>query len=172
MCATVSPVFITTMSNFEVGQWVLTTTSPTTVSGFSYQNTAVTYLNYYTSIPNVGFGISFLNSLYTTTTSNNEYIIDVSIVQQLQSSSLIQANFTASTVQQLALNYIVSDSSLFLDVRTSYSDLTLLNVYTVGGPTRRSSSILLPYKTKSNTTNAVVTYNTIGLSMIRQSHLF
>lgn len=94
--------------------------------------------------------------------------MDIQIVQQLQASSLIQLNWTAGSIQQILLNYIVCDSSFWLDTRQTLVDLSAQTVFTSSISTR-STVMQLPYKSKSNSSNAQVVYNTIGLDMIRTS---
>lgn len=95
-------------------------------------------------------------------------MFDLQIVQQLQASALIQLNRTAGTIQQISLNYIVCDSSFWLDVRQTLVDLSEQTVFTSFTSTR-TAVMQLPYKSKSNSSNAQVVYNTIGIDMIRQS---
>lgn len=119
-------------------------------------------------MPNIGYGLGFLNSNYLTTLALDEYVFDIQIVQQLQASSLIQLNWTAGTIQQISLNYIVCDSSFWLDVRQTLVNLSSQTVY-LSYTSTRSVVMTLPYKSKSNSSNAQVVYNTIGMDMIRTS---
>ena len=61
----------------------------------------------------------------------------------------------------------------FLNVQTSYQDLSSIsNIFTANQAVSRTTTLTLPYKTKSNSSNAVVAYTTAGLSMMRQSNTF
>ncbi len=122
----------------------------------------------YTSAPNIGYGLGFLNSNYLTTLALDSYVFDIQIVQKVQTSALIQLNRTAGTIQQISLNYIVCDSSFWLDVRQTLVDLSSQTVF-LSFTSTRSTVMTLPYKSKSNSSNAQVVYNTIGLEMIRLS---
>jgi len=170
--STSNPVFLTTLSTIEVGTWVLVTTNPTTASGVSYENSNFNYLNTYTSVPNVGFGLDLIKSNYQTSVTSQSLMIDLTLVQKLQTNCLIQMNRTANSISQLTINYIVCDSSLFLDIRQMYVDLSASTVFTSASTLSRTVIVELSYKSKSNSTNAVVIFNTIGLEMFRLSRFF
>ena len=136
---TSKPVFITTLPTIESGSWVLSTYSPTNSSGFSYENTNVSYMNIYSTVPNIGLGLDFLNSLYSLTNIATDTMIDLSVVQKLQTYALIQLNRSMNSVQQISVNYVVSDSSFFLDTRiTTQIDLTAYTVYTSASSSSRT----------------------------------
>ena len=50
-------------------------------------------------------------------------MIDVSVVQKLQTYALIQLNRTANSLTQLAVNYVVCDGSFWLDIRQTLVNL-------------------------------------------------
>ncbi len=68
-------------------------------------------------------------------------MVDVAIVQKVQTYALVQVNRTAGSVTQLKVNYIVCDSSFWLDVRQVYVDLSALNVYTSASSLSRTAII-------------------------------
>lgn len=63
-------------------------------------------------------------------------------------------------------------SQIFLDVRVYYQDLTTTNIYSSSLANARWNLLSLPYKSKSNSSNSVIVYNTVGLSMMRTSNTF
>ena len=65
-----------------------------------------------------------MNCQYETTINYNELMIDTSLVQTLQSSALIQVNFTIGKLQQISVNYIICDSSFWLDIQHNLVDLS------------------------------------------------
>ncbi len=128
----------------------------------------VNYVNAYTSIPNVGFGIDFINSVYQTSLTA-QFMIDLSTVQRLQTYAMIQLNRTANSITQLSVNYVVCDSSFWLDVRQTLVDLSGTTAFTSASSLSRTVTTQIAYKTKSNSSNAMLTYNTIGVDMYRQN---
>lgn len=65
------------------------------------------------------------------------------------------------------------NSFFFLDVRTSLQDLSGDgSIFTSSLASSRTKTLTLPYKTKSNSSNAQVAYTVAGLSMMRQSNTF
>ncbi len=175
-CSTTSPIFVTTVTNiFEASSAVLSTSSPTTSGGFSSQSTSITYTNFYFTTPVVGYGVSFINSNWIKTTAIVETIFDLSISTKNATVCTLKLNFTASTILQFSINYFVClpNNNFFLDVVISYQDLNSYNTINTSSLTgQRSITLNLPYKGKSNASNAVVGYNTVGLSMMRQSNTF
>lgn len=99
-------------------------------------------------------------------------MLDVTIVQKLQSTAMLQLNRSQNSVTQISLNYVVCDSSFFLDIRHSFIDLSTTTLYTPVSILERTATVEIPYKTKSNSSNAQVIYNVIGIYMLRQSNLF
>lgn len=65
-------------------------------------------------------------------------MIDVTITQKLTSSITIQLSRTVNSIQQLSLNYIVCDSSFFLDIRHTYVDLISQIVFTTASSVPRN----------------------------------
>jgi hypothetical protein len=122
----------------------------------------------YTTIPNIGFGIDFIYSVYQTSL-NAQFLLDLSTVQTLQTYAMIQMNRTANSITQLSVNYIVCDSSFWLDVRQTLVDLSGTVAFTSASSLSRTVVTEIAYKTKSNSTNAMLTYNTIGVDMYRQN---
>lgn len=132
----------------------------------------VNYINAYTTIPSVGFGIDFINSVYQTSLTA-QFLVDLSTVQRLQTYAMIQLNRTANSITQLSVNYIVCDSSFWLDVRQTLVDLSGTVAFMSASSLSRTVVAEIAYKTKSNSTNAQLTYNTIGVDMYRQNtHIF
>lgn len=71
---------------------------------------------------------------------------------------------------QLSINYIVClpNSYFFLDVRTNYQNLAnVSSIFTASTSGSRSTTLVLPYKNKSNSSNTQTVFTTIGLSMMR-----
>jgi hypothetical protein len=132
----------------------------------------VTYLNTYASTPLFGYGFNYISSQWTQTSSAIETIIDVSPLSSSSYSQVLQLNFTSSTITLFSINYVVSSSNSFLDVGTYYKDLTGTNIYSSNLNSIRSTTINLPFKTKSNSSNSIAIYSTIGLSMMRASDTF
>lgn len=67
---TVPLIEVTTFaSTYESGTLVLSTSTPTTSGGFSYQSTTLTYINSYFTTPTFGFGFAFINSNWNKTTT-------------------------------------------------------------------------------------------------------
>jgi hypothetical protein len=89
------------------------------------------------------------------------------------SSQTLKLQFTPSTLTQLSLNYVACQTGYFLDVRPFLQDLTTFSTISTSGlNSERSVSLTVPYKYKSNSSNAVVTYSTVGLSMMRTANTF
>jgi len=66
---TTPPTFVTTMaSTFETGSLILSTSSPVISGSFSSLTQTMTFLNSYSSSPSIGYGLSYLNSNWNTTT--------------------------------------------------------------------------------------------------------
>lgn len=170
---TISPSFLTTIAGtYEAGSVVLTSSSLTNGGSFSSQNTTLTFLNTYTATPQFGYGFSYINSLWTQTITATETIIDITSTSSNFNSQVLQLNFTSSTVTLFSINYIACASSFFLDVRTFYSDLTSTTIFNAQLSTSQSVSLSLPMKYKSNSSNTVSVYTTIGLSMLRNLNTF
>ena len=174
--ATVSPIFQTTISSvYEASSKVLATSSLTTSGATSSQSTTITYSNTYFSTPSFGYGISYISGTWTQTSGAIETTIDVSSSASAQTSQTLLLSFTTGTVTNFRVNYLVClpNSFFFLDVQHSYQDLSSdPAIFTSGTTSSRQKTLTLPYKTKSNSSNSVVVYNTVGLSMMRQSHTF
>lgn len=147
------------------------TATPTTVSGYSYENTAITYINGYSSNPSFGYGISLINSNYPSSVASQETTFDISIAQAFPSMVSLQFNRTSNSITQLRINYIACDSTFFLDIKITPLDLSLTDAFAISA-SQRTISIDLPYKTKSNSSNAQIIYNTVGLQMIRTSNTY
>ena len=143
--------------------------------GTSSQTTTITYSNTYFNTPNFGYGISYISGSWTQTTAAIETTIDVSSSSSSQTSQTLLLSFTTGTITNLRVNYLVClpNGFFFMDVRHSYQDLSSDGtIFTSGMASTRSKTLSLTYKTKSNSSNSVVTYNTVGLSMMRQSNTF
>ncbi len=151
---------------------MLNIVNTTVVSGFTADSTTFGFLNTYSSIPNIGYGFDFINSNYATTLANSEMLIDITLTAKQSTYATIMITRTQNTVQQLSINYIVCQSTFFLDIRNTYFDLTSETVFTTTSTNSKTSLLIVPYKTKSNSSNAIVVYNTIGLHMIRTSRTF
>lgn len=171
--ANVPPNFITTIAgSFEVGTAVLTSASSTPSGSFSSQSTTVTYLNTYSTTPQFGFGFGYISSAWSTTTSTLETIIDVTILSSSTGYQILQLNFTSSTINILSINYIACVSGFFLDVRTAFLNTSALTVASSSLNTVRTTTLNVPYKSKSNSSNSVAVYTTIGMSMVRAKNTF
>lgn len=170
--ATVPPTAITTISGtFETGTAVLTTNNRLTSGSFTSQNTTVTFLNTYSTNPNFGYGFSYINAAWTTTTSLLETIIDVTPLSTTTASQTLQLNFTSSTITLFSINYVACATTFFLDVRTSLQDLSGTTIYSTSNSVR-TRTLSLPMKSKSNSSNTISVYTTIGLSMMRTKNSF
>ncbi len=99
-------------------------------------------------------------------------IIDLTLILTTTSSFSLQLNRTSATIQQFSINYIACNSGFFLDVRNTLIDLTGTNAYSMTSSSSKTINVAIPYKSKSNSSNSAITFNTIGLSMIRTSHTF
>jgi hypothetical protein len=98
----------------------------------------------------------------------------VTSISGTTSSKTLQLNFTSGTVLNFRVNYLVSLSNFcFLDVQNSYQDLTALGtIFSSAIASTRTTTLTLPYKGKSNSSNTVMAYTTVGLSMMRQKNSF
>ncbi len=65
-------------------------------------------------------------------------MMDVTIIQKTASSATIQLSRTVNAIQQLSLNYIVCDSTFFLDIRHTYVDLSTQIIFTSASSVSRS----------------------------------
>jgi hypothetical protein len=65
-------------------------------------------------------------------------MVDVSVVQKVQTYALIQLNRTSNSITQLAVNYFVCDSSFWLDMRQTLIDLSATIAYTSASSLSRS----------------------------------
>ena len=154
---------------------MLSASSPTTSGSLSSQTTTITYANSYFTTPSFGYGISYISAGWSQTTTVVETIIDVSSSSGTTTAQTLLLSFTTSTVNNFRIHYLVClpNSFFFLDVRNSYEDLsTDGSIFTSSSPSSRQKTLTIPYKAKSNSSNAVVVYNTVGLSMLRQSNTF
>lgn len=97
-------------------------------------------------------------------------MFDMILTSTNATSALVQVNRTDNMLQQMAVNYIACSSTFFLDIRYQYFDLSATQVYTLSGPA--TTNIVVTYKLKSNSTNAVAVYSTAGISMVRQSNTY
>ena len=122
------PVFLTTLSDYEAGSWVLTTTNPLSNNGFDSETTTVSYSNLYTSTPKIGLGLNLISSSYQSTTGFHSYIYDIVITSTSTSSAALQLNRTSNSINLIRLNYIVTTT--FFDIRHTLIDLQSDIVYT------------------------------------------
>jgi hypothetical protein len=165
--------FITTIAGtFETGSVVLTSSTSTTASGFSSQSTTLPYLNTYSAVPSFGYGLSFASSQWPTQTTATETIFDVSSTSSNIVSQTLQLNFTVGSVSIFSINYLVCSSSFFLDIRTSYTELSSTSIFSSALASTRSFTINLPAKAKSNSSNTMAAYTTVGMSMMRARNTF
>ena len=122
------PVFLTTLSDYEAGSWVLTTTNPLSNNGFDSETTTVSYSNLYTSTPKIGLGLNLISSSYQSTTGFHSYIYDIVITSTSTSSAALQLNRTSNSINLIRLNYIVTTT--FFDITHTPIDLQSAIVYT------------------------------------------
>ena len=122
------PVFLTTLSDYEAGSWVLTTTNPLSNNGFDSETTTVSYSNLYNSTPKIGLGLNLISSSYQSTTGFHSYIYDIVITSTSTSSAALQLNRTSNSINLIRLNYIVTTT--FFDIRHTLIDLQSDIVYT------------------------------------------
>jgi hypothetical protein len=99
-------------------------------------------------------------------------IIDTILTAKQATYATLMINRTQNTVYQMSINYIVCQSTFFLDIRNAYIDLSTDTVYTTFSASSKSTLLTLTYKAKSNPDNGIVVYNTIGIDMIRTSHTY
>lgn len=171
--ATIPPTFVTTIaSSFETGTAVLTASTLSTNATASSYSTTLTYLNTYVDTPNCGYGLGLIYSQWPQTSTATEMIFDVSNTTANQAYQIIQLSFTISSISLFSINYIACATSFFLDVQTAYFDLTSTNIGSSSLVSMRSYTLNIPSKTKSNSSNSVAVYTTIGLSMMRSKDTF
>jgi hypothetical protein len=87
----------------------------------------------------------------------------------------LKLNFTAGSLTQLSINYIVtkSNSQFFIDFTTTYIDFSSnTSIFSTTQTTTRTLTISLNYKTKGNNSNSIAIYNTVGISMLKASNTF
>lgn len=177
--ASINPSFFTSIpaDAIETGQLVLGLSTPTTFStntSMASQTTVMTYANSYTAAPGFGYGWTYINSNWNSTTSAMETMIDLVATVGIGSTSL-KLNFTAGLLTQLSINYILTklNTQFFIDFTTTYIDFSSNTSICSSSQTgTRSLTITLNYKTKGNSSNSIAVYNTVGISMLKASNTF
>lgn len=168
-----TPTFVTGMAGIvETGNVALVTTGTYSPYGFTSSSTTITYTNAYSAKPLFGYGYQSIQSLFPVTSSATETIFDLTPTIST-SSTVLLLNFTANAVSQFSVNYMVAVSTFFMEIKNFHFLLTSQSVFTQLDGTTRTATLSLGYVMKSNSSNAVVAYTTIGLSMMRTNiHTF
>jgi hypothetical protein len=109
-----SPYFLTNLNDYKTGSAVITISSPTTTNGYDINTNAITFSSSFSQTPNVGIGLNYLSSIYTTTTNVYTWVFDITIQTITQSTCTLQLNRTTGIINQISLNYIAILSTSFL----------------------------------------------------------
>lgn len=169
----VSPTFLTSLPDCKAGSVVLILAAPSTANGYDTTSTQFNFPSSFSQAPNMALGLSFLSSSYSTTTNLYSWAYELSVTGTSQTNALIQLVCTTGIVSQMSVNYLAVLSTSFLEVTYAKLDLTSFTIYTQTVPQSRSVARTIPYRTKSNSTNAVIAVSTVGMNSIRQSvHTF
>lgn len=172
MVSAISPTFLTSLSDYKTGSVVLILTAPTTVNGLDTTTTQFNFPSSFSQAPNMALGLQFLSSTYTTTANLYNWTYDLTVAGTSTTAAIIQLVCTSGIVTQMSVNYLAVLSTSFLEITYSKLDLTSFTIYTQTTAQSRSVARNITYRTKSNSTNAVVAVSTVGMNGIRQAHTF
>lgn len=167
-----SPGYITSTSNTQTGNIVLSLSSPTTANGLDVTTTSFTYITAFSSTPNMALGLSYMSSQYTTTTSSSSWMYNLSISIINSAGASVISNRTTILFSQIAINYLAVLPSFFLEITYASFDLSATSLSSGASNTIRTNSYNINYRAKSNSSNAIININTMGIHTIRQSNTY
>lgn len=102
-----SPYFVTTLTDCKTGSAVLTVSSPTTSGGIDTTTTTITYPTAFLGAPTLALGLRYLSSTYTTTVASDyTWIMDVSVSTTGSSTAILRCNRTSGVISQISVNYL------------------------------------------------------------------